>query len=112
MSPHPTTPPIPANWLEPLLEQLAEQVAERTARKLRDQLAPERQATPWLSTETAAAHLGWPKQRLYKLAAAGAIPHYKQEGRLLFHRGELDDWLHQFASGERAGTSAPGTELC
>ena len=36
------------------------------------------------------------------LTARGEIPHYKQEGRLLFHRGELDAWLQRFAEGERS----------
>ena len=47
------------------------------------------------------ACLDWPKQRLYKLSASGAIPHYKQEGRLLFNRGELEAWLRRYAEGAR-----------
>ncbi|MFN2468179.1 MAG: helix-turn-helix domain-containing protein [Gaiellaceae bacterium] len=38
-----------------------------------------------------------------QLCAAGSIPHYKQEGRLLFRREELDEWLAGFAQGQREG---------
>lgn len=86
-----------------VLDQLAGELAERIARRLA-QLQPEPHCTApndqvslWLSVESAAAYLDWPKQRLYKLTASGAIPHYKQEGRLLFHRSELDRWLAGFA---------------
>ena len=63
--------------------------------------APESPPSPWLNTESAAAYLDWPRQRLYKLTARGQIPHYKHEGRLLFHRQELDDWLTHYAEGHR-----------
>jgi excisionase family DNA binding protein len=95
---------LPATALDTLLERLAESLA----RKLADRLAAEQgkqgdeEASPWLALESAARYLDWPKQRLYKLVASGAVPHYKQEGRLLFHREELDRWLAQFAQGERA----------
>jgi excisionase family DNA binding protein len=52
--------------------------------------------SPWMNVATAAAYLDWPRQRLYKLTAQGAIPHYKHDGRLLFHRHELDQWLADF----------------
>jgi hypothetical protein len=42
-------------------------------------------------------YLDWPRQRLYKLTAQDAIPHVKHDGRLLFHRDQLDRWLSQFA---------------
>jgi len=88
--------------IELLLGRLAERIAAEVTRRL----ASERelndpQASPWMGVEKAAAYLDWPKQRLYKLSASGAIPHYKQEGRLLFHRGELEDWLRRFAEGSR-----------
>ena len=49
----------------------------------------------------AAAWLDWPRQRLYKLAATGEIPHFKQGGRLLFRRDELESWLRGYAEGSR-----------
>ena len=85
--------------LDPLLDELVERFARRVA-----ELVPapgEADASPWMGIERAAAYLDWPRQRLYKLTATGAIPHYKQEGRLLFRRDELDRWLAGFAEGRR-----------
>ena len=81
--------------LDTLLDQLADQIAARLVDQLRSGLTDRNddQHTPWLSIEKAAAYLDWPKQRLYKLTAQGAIPHYKHDGRLLFRRDELDNWL-------------------
>ena len=91
-----------AHALAPALDELVELVARRVVELQREAPAttPEHDS-PWLGVERAAAYLDWPRQRLYKLTARGAIPHYKQEGRLLFHRGELDRWLAGFAEGER-----------
>jgi excisionase family DNA binding protein len=75
-----------------LLDRLAERIAAELARRLaseRGESAGEVRS-PWMGIEKAAVYLDWPKQRVYKLCARGTIPHYKQEGRLLFHRGELD----------------------
>jgi excisionase family DNA binding protein len=85
-----------------LLERLVERVAARVYERLVEQQAlAASERSPWMGIERAAAYLDWPKQRLYKLSAAGAIPHYKHEGRLLFRADELDGWLSQFAEGER-----------
>ena len=83
------------------LEQLAELIAHRVT-QLHDEQRPKTEApSPWMGIDTAAAYLDWPKQRLYKLTAQSAIPHYKQDGRLLFHRQELDRWLDSFAQPVR-----------
>jgi excisionase family DNA binding protein len=86
--------------VELLLAQLAARISERLEHTLTDHTAAV-PAAPWLGIQAAARHLGWPKQRLYKLTAQGAIPHYKHEGRLVFHRGELDAWLHEHAQPYR-----------
>lgn len=83
--------------LQPFIDHLIERVARRVTDLQREaQPAPETQS-PWMGIAKAADYLDWPRQRLYKLTASGAIPHYKQDGRLLFHRGELDHWLAQHA---------------
>lgn len=87
---------------ETLLDQLLHDLARRLAAELARVSPPaapldEESRSPWLSIASAASYLDWPKQRIYKLTAAGAIPHYKQDGRLLFHRGELDTWLREHA---------------
>ena len=88
--------------LGPALEQLVELITRRVLAEVGELGGSEsEERSPWMAVETAAAWLDWPKQRLYKLTAQGTIPHYKQEGRLLFHRGELERWLKGFAEGER-----------
>src|SRR5205807_8513195 len=52
-------------------------------------------SSPWLDVVGACAYLGFSRDRLYKLSAAGAIPCRKKRGGqgLLFHREELDAWV-------------------
>jgi excisionase family DNA binding protein len=87
--------------LEPLLEQLARRIVELQRQHADAEAEPAAQASPWMSLPRAAEYLDWPRQRLYKLTAQGAIPHHKHDGRLLFHRHELDTWLSGFAQGRR-----------
>jgi excisionase family DNA binding protein len=88
-----------------LLDELAERIAGRLVQLQHEQGSTNQEegGSPWMAIERAAAYLDLPKQRLYRLTASGEIPHYKQEGRLLFNRGELDAWLRRFGQGERAG---------
>jgi excisionase family DNA binding protein len=92
--------------------------AERLARRLvqlerqRPRGVEEEGGSPWMAIEAAAAYLDFPRQRLYRLTASGEIPHYKQEGRLLFHRAELDGWLRRFAQGERGRFEGGGESQC
>jgi excisionase family DNA binding protein len=76
--------------------ELVEAIAQRVAELLREQAAPAGEpASPWLDLEGACAYLGFSRDRLYKLTAAGAIPCRKKRGGqgLLFHRAELDAWV-------------------
>ena len=57
--------------------------------------------SPWLTIDEAAEHTRLPKNTLYKLTAAGAVPHYKPGNRLLFRRDELDDWIEGFREGNQ-----------
>lgn len=92
--------------IDVLLESLAERIAERVCERLIEhQAVAENGNSPWMGIEKAAAYLDWPKGRLYKLTASGEIPHYKQEGRLLFRADQIDRWLSQFAQGERLDMS-------
>ena len=93
------SPSPPQEFLDWLVGRLAAELGPLFAAE-RARVA-ESERSPWLAIESAARYLDWPKQRLYKLCASGAIPHYKQEGRLLFRRDELDAWLLGFAQGER-----------
>ena len=53
----------------------------------------------YMDTKTAADYLACSPNRLHKLAAEKRIPCRREGGRLLFVRGELDEWLD---SGEAA----------
>jgi excisionase family DNA binding protein len=88
----------PTPTLGTLLGELIQQIAAAVAAELPATPAGDQaeERSPWLSLASAAHYLDWPKQRLYKLTAAGAIPHYKHDGRLLFHRHELDHWLRDY----------------
>ena len=79
---------LPSELVEAIAERAAELVANR---------APEQ--SPWLTVVEAAAYTGIPKQTLYKLTGAKAIPHVKPGNRLLFNRDELDAWLDSHYEG-------------
>lgn len=65
-------------------------------------------ATPYMTVGETAEYLRWPKERIYKLTAARAIPHHKHERRILFRRDVLDAWLDEYAEGPRLGETATG----
>jgi excisionase family DNA binding protein len=99
--------PSPPTHIGPELDALLDAVARRIVAlqaALQSEPATGQEAAHcWLGIEQAARYLDWPRQRLYKLTAAAAIPHYKHEGRLLFRRDQLDAWLEPFYAGpERA----------
>lgn len=84
---------------EAMLDLIADKVAQRLLAATRPDTTPdvgETAGSPWMNVATAATYLDWSRQRLYKLTAQGTIPHYKQDGRLLFNRQELDQWLAGF----------------
>jgi excisionase family DNA binding protein len=83
--------------LQPFIDHLIERAARRVIELQREAKPAEDAQSPWMGIAKAADYLDWPRQRLYKLTASGAIPHYKQDGRLLFHRAEVDRWLAQHA---------------
>jgi excisionase family DNA binding protein len=81
-----------------VIDRLVERVAQRVIELQSQHVQHVAEASsPWMGIAKAGEYLDWPRQRLYKLTASGAIPHYKQDRRLLFHRGELDHWLAQHA---------------
>lgn len=77
--------------------ELLEQIAERAAEIVAGRAVPA--ASPWMSVDQAADYVGIPKQSLYKLTAAKAIPHAKPGNRLLFNREDLDAWVEQHREG-------------
>lgn len=65
------------------LAQLVDAVAER----VRAELATE---SPWMTRQAAAGYLDVPVSRLEK---DRTVPSHRWDGRVLYHRSELDEWL-------------------
>ena len=78
-----------------LLDALADAVAERLVRRL--PVPGDVAVSPWMDFEAARAYLGFSRDGLYKLTAAGAIPFRRKAGGqgLRFQRGELDAWMDE-----------------
>jgi excisionase family DNA binding protein len=80
--------------------ELVDAVAARAAEIVMERLGEfENGGSPWMTAAEAADYLRWPVKRIYNLTGAGAIPHRKHEGRVLFHRAELDGWLDRHREG-------------
>ena len=79
-----------------LVDALADAISDRLADRL---LRPDSDGpvSPWMTFDAARAYLGFTRDALYKLTAAGAIPHRKKAGGqgLRFHRAELDAWMDE-----------------
>jgi excisionase family DNA binding protein len=88
---------IPSDAHLKLSQEALKAIAREVAKILAAESTPTRSG--WLTAPQAAEHLGWPTQRVYKLTAAGAIPHRKHGQRLLFDRDELDAWLETYSHG-------------
>ena len=88
---------------------LIDAIARSIAGRLTTESNPTMTASPYMTVVEAAEYLRWPKERIYKLTAARAIPHHKHEGRILLRRDALDAWLDEYAEGPRARDTATGT---
>jgi hypothetical protein len=74
--------------------EAVEAIAARAATIVLEQLAFRDGGSPWLSGAKAAAdYLGWPRERIYK--RLGELPHFKDDGRLMFRRDELDRFVEE-----------------
>jgi len=67
---------LPAEIVDLIVERTAEVLAQRAE-----------QGSPWLTRRAAAEYLGVPMSRLEK---DRTIPCHRDNGRILYHRGELD----------------------
>ena len=92
MTESPLSLSVPAELVDAIAERVVDLLAERLPGT-----AP--RTSPWMTVAEAAEYLRWPRERLYKLTAAGAIPHRKHDGRVLLHRDELDEWLDGYREG-------------
>ena len=91
-------------WSLPV--ELIDAIADRVATIVTAEINSTTTATPYMTVVEAAEYLRWSKERIYKLTAARAIPHHKHEGRLLFRRDALDDWLDEYREGPRTRDTA------
>jgi excisionase family DNA binding protein len=66
------------------IEAIAARVAE---------LVGNQHASPWLNTEGAAEYMACPVSRVRKLTMTGQLPSYKEGGRRLYKRTELDAFI-------------------
>lgn len=89
---------LPSAVIESVVSEVTKLVLQRLAEA---EAGASEGRSPWMTVDQACRYLGWPKARIYKLTSAGAIPCRKHEGRLLFHRVELDSWLDEFREGPR-----------
>ena len=64
---------------------LAESIASRVAEII--------EHDRWMNTEGAAEHLCCPVSRVRKLTMTNALPSYKEGGRRLYRRSELDAFV-------------------
>jgi hypothetical protein len=78
---------VTSGFVIALPPEVLEQLVERVAGKLRAELADH---TPWLTRREAAAYLRVPVSRLEK---DKTVPSHRWEGRVLYHRAELDEWV-------------------
>jgi hypothetical protein len=66
-----------------------EQLASRVAEIVLERLGPE-PGSPWMTRRRAAAYLGFPYSRLTQ---DKTIPLHRDNGRVLYHRAELDAYF-------------------
>jgi len=91
-----------------VVEALAAAVSDRLLSALGAAGAGERWPE-WMAIETAARYLDVSPHRLRKLVSRREIPfHQEDKGcRVLFRRGDLDDWMSRFRVPARASGGRP-----
>jgi hypothetical protein len=77
----------------PFPDELVEAVAQRTAELLAERLTVRGQSSLWVDYQGAAEHLGCAPKRIRNLTSQRRIPHHREGGRVIYHKGELDAWV-------------------
>jgi len=62
---------------------------ERIALRIAELMAKQ-EGSPWMNSEQAAEYMACPVSRIRKLTMTGVLPPYKEGGRNLYKRSELD----------------------
>jgi len=65
---------------------------ERIALRIAELMAKQ-EGSPWLNTVGAAEYMACPRSRIAKLTMTGELPSYKEGGRRLYKRSELDVFI-------------------
>ena len=91
-----------------VVEAIAIAVSERLLPTLQ-QAGGSKPWPEWMAIETAASYLDVSPQRLRKLVSRREIPfHQEDKGcRVLFRRGDLDDWMSSFHVPARTPARRP-----
>lgn len=74
---------LPSSFIDAVAERVAEQLAEIAA------------GSPWMDRRAAATYLGVSVARLERRKD---VPAHRWDGRVLYHRGEIDEWLQGMSS--------------
>lgn len=74
----PITLPIPEAWIDAI------------AAMVKEKLVADLAGSPWMTRQQAALYLSVPIARLEK---DRTVPAHRWSGRVMYHRGELDDFL-------------------
>lgn len=80
--------PIPPAFVQ----AVARLVAPLVLPLVREQLAGDPDATPWMDTRAAAKYLAYEYETFRKMASRREVPCRKEGTLLFFHRDELDSW--------------------
>jgi excisionase family DNA binding protein len=88
-APTPTSKASPEEIFEALEARISERVTSLVVERVRAESTPKE----WLTTADAASYLACSPGRIRNLVSGGRIPSYKEGGRRLFRRSELDDWV-------------------
>ena len=81
-------------------DALVEAVAQRVVELLDERAVLAAQSPePWIGTAEAAAHVGCSRNRLWQLAAEGAIAHGRDRRSVVWRRSDLDAYLLAHRNG-------------
>jgi excisionase family DNA binding protein len=83
---------FPSELVEAMADRMVELLDERG-------LLAARGPEPWIDVDAAAAYVGKKRDRLYDLAAQGAIAHGRDGRSVLFRRSDLDAYLTAHRNG-------------
>lgn len=74
---------MPASFVDAVAERVAERLAEIAA------------GSPWMDRRATAVYLGVSVARLERRKD---VPAHRWDGRVLYHRGELDEWMQRMGA--------------